>query len=127
MLYFVVYRSPYGNHGEGRGVCVWSKGLSTVLDLITKRASLGRIVRVRGCWRTKAVGDSDLGPTVLGLLADRDLGHEESCELTAGSKGLLRAVLDVRHAPLQRVEPGLGTVSDLCLLPLLRQLSFDGV
>jgi hypothetical protein len=27
----------------------------------------------------------------------------------------------------QRVEPGLGTVGNLCLLPLLRQLSFDGI
>jgi hypothetical protein len=71
-------------------------------------------------------GDSDLSLTVLGLLADRDLAYEEPYELTAGSKGLLGAIFDVRHTPLERVEPGFGTVGDLCLLPHLRQLSFDG-
>jgi hypothetical protein len=96
--------------------------------VITKHAPLGRMARVRGRgWRAEAVGDPDLGLTGLGSLADRDLGHEEPHELTAGPKGLLRAVLDVGRAPPERVEPGLGAVGDLCLLPPLRQLCFDGI
>ncbi len=96
--------------------------------MITKHVPFGRIVlNLRSGWQTEAVGDPDLGLTVLELLADRDLGHEQRYELTAGSKGLLCAGLDVIRVSLQRVEPGLGTVGDLCLLPLLRQLPFDGI
>jgi hypothetical protein len=57
MLYFVVYRSPYGNHCQGRGVYVWSKGLSTVLETRHKRiVGLG----IRGRGRGETVGYLDL-------------------------------------------------------------------
>ena len=58
MLYSVVYGSPYGNHGEGRGVYVWCNRLSTVLECITKHAPLGRRASgVRLGWRIETVGD----------------------------------------------------------------------
>ena len=96
--------------------------------MITKHVPFGRIaLNSRSGWRTEAVGDPDLGLSVLGLLADRDLGHEQPYEPAADSKGLLRAGLGIICASPQRVEPGLGTDGDLCLLPLLRQLPFDGI
>src|SRR5215210_2507046 len=109
MLYAAPRGSSYGNHGQGRCVYAWCNGRPTVLENITNHAPLGRVTRPRCGWRTEAVGASALSLTVLGLLADRDLGYEEPYELTAGPNGLLRAILDVRHAPLQRVKPGLGT------------------
>ena len=57
----LLYGSPYGNHGEGRGVCVWCNGRPTVLECITKHTPLGRRARRPSRrWRTEAVGYLDL-------------------------------------------------------------------
>jgi hypothetical protein len=62
MLYSVLHGSSYGNHGEGRGVCVWCNGLSTVLETRHRRVvdGLGSAsMSPPSSWRVRATINSE--------------------------------------------------------------------
>jgi hypothetical protein len=64
MGYFVVYGSPYGNHGEGRGVYAWCNRLSTVLETGYRRVVEGLVsasMSPPSSWRVRA-GALGVGP-----------------------------------------------------------------
>src|SRR5215208_7263489 len=99
MLYAVVYMSPYDNHGQGRGVCVWCNRGSTVLET-RHRQLVGLGVRGRG--RAETVGYLDLGLAFLLALAERDRLHEQPDELLALLKPLGRVILYLLQATPER-------------------------